>query len=321
MNPVRVLLTGAAGHLGRQVLAALRADPSVHSVTALDWRAPSGQDDTKLRWLEMDIRDPAVSRHCAGVDVVVHLAWAVFARAYGGRLTREQMREINVQGTMNLVRAARDGGVHRVIFAGSVAAYGAWPDNPVPLDEDWPCRPMPGFSYAQDKHAVEKSLDECAARAGMPQLVRLRLHAIIGPHSQRIVNAIALSPVGLRLPDRDAMVQCVHEDDAVAAILAAMRFDGSAIFNIAAPGPIAWASIPRRLSLPVPIGLLDRAHRLAAHMTGAFGDPGWLPGLRHPIIVDTARAQAALGWRARWDVAGAIARLRDARNMAHSTAR
>ena len=316
-----MLLTGAAGHLGRPLLAALLADPAVDSVVALDRRAPAGSADGKLRWLREDMLDPGLSAHCAGIDLVIHLAWAVFARDHGRRLSREQMRRNNVEGSVNLFQAAHEAGVRQVIFAGSVAAYGAWPDNPTMLDEDWPCRPMPGFSYAQDKAAVESWLDEFCARPMAPAVTRLRLHAIIGPHSQRLVNAIALSPIGLRLPHRDAMVQCLHEEDAIRAILAAMRFGGPGIFNIAAPEPILWSDIPRRLSLAVPLGLLDRAHRLAAHVTGAFGDPGWLQGLRHPIIVDTARARQIMGWRATLDVGGAIARLREAHTPQMSATR
>ena len=65
------------------------------------------------------------------------------------------MHRINVGGTRSVLEAASQAGTPQVLVASSGTAYGAWPDNPVPLKEDHPIRPHPHFCYANDKSQVE----------------------------------------------------------------------------------------------------------------------------------------------------------------------
>lgn len=307
---MRVLVTGAAGHTARALLPALLADPGIDRIVALD-RYPPILTHPRITPLQADIRDPDLVRYLESADVVIHLAFIVLAQSLGRqRRDRALMRAINVTGSQNLFRAARQAGVRQVVYTSSVAAYGAWPDNPARIPETQPRRPQPGFAYGEDKAAVEQWLDTFTGQHPDLAVTRLRLHAVIGPHGQALVNAIATSPVGLRLPDPDLRIQCIHEEDAVGAILAALHYGQQGIFNVAAPHPIPWQQIPRRLTLPLPIALAHRLHRIVWPFTAVLGDPGWLWGLRYPLVVDTRRAQAELAWQARYDVATAIAQVR-----------
>ncbi|MHB0889147.1 NAD-dependent epimerase/dehydratase family protein [Acidithiobacillus sp.] len=307
---MRVLVTGAAGHTARALLPALLADPGIDRIVALD-RHPPILTHPRITPLQADIRDPDLARYLESTDVVIHLAFIVLAQSLGRqRRDRALMRAINVTGSQNLFHAARQAGVRQVVYTSSVAAYGAWPDNPARIPETQPCRPQPGFAYSEDKAAVEQWLDTFTRQHPDLAVTRLRLHAVIGPHGQALVNAIATSSVGLRLPDPDLRIQCIHEEDAVGAILAALHYGQQGIFNIAAPHPIPWQQIPRRLTLPIPIALAHRLHRMVWPFTAVLGDPGWLWGLRYPLVVDTRRAQTELAWQARYDVATAIAQVR-----------
>jgi nucleoside-diphosphate-sugar epimerase len=307
---VRVLVTGAAGHTARALLPALLADPRIDRVVALD-RYPPLLTHPRLSPVLADIRDPGLARLLEGADAVIHLAFIVLAQSLGRqRRDRDLMRAINVGGSRNLFRSARQAGVRQVVYTSSVATYGAWSDNPVLIPETQPCRPQPGFAYSEDKAAVEQWLDIFTRQYPDLAVTRLRLHAVIGPHGQALVNAIATSPIGLRLANPDLRIQCIHEEDAVSAILAALHYGQKGIFNIAAPQPIPWHEIPRRITLPIPIALAHGLHRMVWPCTAALGDPGWLRGLRYPLVVATHRAETELAWQARYDVAAAIAQVR-----------
>ena len=219
---MRILVAGAASHTARAFLPELLACEAVSEVTGLDI-APLRLSHPKLRPLCLDIRSPELIRHMEGTDAVVHLAFVVLARILGRRRKdRALMREINLHGSRNVFRAAAAAGVPHVIHASSVAVYGAWPDNANPITEEQPRRPMPGFAYGEDKAALEDWLDRFEQEKIAPRVTRLRLHAIIGPHAQPLVNAIATAPIGIRPPDPELRVQCLHEEDAATALLAAL---------------------------------------------------------------------------------------------------
>ena len=308
---MQVLVTGAAGHTAAALLPALLVRPDIHRVIALDRRAPAMQHP-KLCYLPLDICDLRLVEHLSGVDCVIHLAFIVLSPRLGPqRRWREEMRRINLDGSQHLFRAAANAGVPQVIYSSSVAAYGAWPDNPVPIAESQPCRPVPGFAYSEDKAALEQWLDVFTTSQKKTVVSRLRLHAIIGSHGQALVNEIATSPYGLRLLNPDLPIQCLHQDDAVTALLAALSYGQGGIFNIAAPDPIPWSSIPRRWQLPLSPRQLHRVHTWLRPFSTGLGDPGWLQVLENPLIVDITHAQKALGWRPRYDVRRSVAQVRD----------
>lgn len=307
---MRILITGAAGHTAAALIPALLHRSDVQELIALD-RCTPPFSHPKLRALTMDIRSPQLIPVLAGIDCVIHLAFMVLSPHLGPQSRwRDEMRDINLRGSQNLFRAASAAGVRQVIYSGSVAAYGAWPDNPVPIHESWPCRPVPGFAYSEDKGDLENWLDDFVTQQTHTAFTRLRLHAIIGPHGQKLVNDIATSPFTLKLKNPDLPIQCLHEDDAVTAFLAALTYGRSGIFNIAAPDPIPWSSIPRKWRLPLSPQQLHRIHRSLRPFSRALGDPGWIQVLENPLIVDIERARQALGWQPRYTVGETIAVVR-----------
>jgi nucleoside-diphosphate-sugar epimerase len=306
---VRVLVTGVGGHLAQALLPRLLEWPGVDEVVGLDWR-PITYPHPRFRFVRADIRDADLADHLAGVDAVIHMAFVVLGSALGRRRKeRNLMRSINLEGSRNLFNAAREAGVAHVVYTSSVAVYGAWPENPVPLTEDAQRRPMPGFGYSEDKAAVEFWLDAFEREADAPSVARLRLHAVVGPNAQPLLNRLARSRFYLRTPEDPPPVQCLWEDDAVDAVLMALHRRAAGSFNIAASEPRPWPELAgrhHRLTIGIPYAVADTAHRLLWHVTPALGDPGWLAGLRYPLVVDCARAARVLDWRANYSVANCV---------------
>ena len=84
-----------------------------------------------------------------GVDTVVHLAAIV-----GPILDESLMIRVNCDGTRRLLDAASRAGVRRIIRPSSAAVYGAWENNPVPITEDAPLRPNPGYLPGDPRRRV-----------------------------------------------------------------------------------------------------------------------------------------------------------------------
>ena len=134
-----VAVTGPTGTFGFGLMPLLEAEPRVGQVVGIARRPfdPGEHGWSKMEYRRGDVRDPDALRQAfAGADVVVHLAFMIT-----GTASAQAIRAINIEGTLNAFRAAREVGAGRFVYASSVAAYGFHPDNPVGTTEEWPTRP------------------------------------------------------------------------------------------------------------------------------------------------------------------------------------
>ncbi|MFP3569850.1 NAD-dependent epimerase/dehydratase family protein [Paraburkholderia sp. SIMBA_030] len=128
----RLLLTGAAGNLGRQLRGALANWAEVVRVSDIaKLGEPAPHEETSI----VDLADrPAVMQLVEGVDAIVHLGGISVDAPF------EDLLGANIAGTYNLYEAARKHGVKRVVFASSNHVIGFHPVTEV-LDTDAPQRP------------------------------------------------------------------------------------------------------------------------------------------------------------------------------------
>ncbi|MXV92241.1 MAG: NAD-dependent epimerase/dehydratase family protein [Chloroflexi bacterium] len=178
------LITGATGFLGSHILRQWLAES--HTARAL-YRSPAKLRliaDLPFEALPGDLDDvAALEAACAGCDVVFHVA----AKAdYWKDSDREALWRINVEGTRNLLAAAQQAGVPRVIFTSSASAIGIRPGRAL-ADEDtaFNLRPQQ-FYYAYTKQQAEAVAAEFVA--GGLDVVTVNPTVIIGPGD---LNAIS----------------------------------------------------------------------------------------------------------------------------------
>ena len=173
---LRVLITGGAGFIGSHLAHAL--DGLGGTVIVLDDLSGGSEHNLQscpsVEFVNASILDIDALRRCtAGCNLVFHQA------ALGSvPLSVEQPRrfhEANVTGTLNVLEAAREAGVTRVMFAASSSAYG---DNGIPWIETMPARPM--SPYAATKVAGEALLRAYSGSYGL-DTVSLRYFNIFGP--------------------------------------------------------------------------------------------------------------------------------------------
>ena len=254
-----------------------------------------------MAYRQGDVRDPAALQAAfAGADVVVHLAFMIT-----GTASRDTIRAINVEGTLNTFRAAAAAGVRRFVYASSVAAYGFHPDNPVPLTEDWPARPAARLFYAQEKAEVERLLGDEAVRHPDLALYLLRPPIVLGPHAvgakdllpgpvatigRPLAGLVRRSPVPLPALAPQLELQVIHEEDVGQAFLRCVVADGPpGVYNIAADGVLTVAQLAREVGLaplPVPGRPVQAAARVAAALPFLPPMAEWVEAASHPAIMD-----------------------------------
>ena len=174
----KYLVTGGAGFIGSNLVRFLLEKGG--EVVVLDDFSTGKRENVEeildaIELVEGDIRDrAAVDRAVAGADAIFHeAALGSVPQSIEDPATSH---DVNVNGTLTVLEAARGAGVRRVIFAASSSAYG---DQPVsPKQEDLPVSPR--SPYAASKAAGELYMQAYAAVYGLETL-SLRYFNVFGP--------------------------------------------------------------------------------------------------------------------------------------------
>ena len=304
-----VAVTGPTGTVGYGLMPMLQADDRVTRVLGIARGPfdPAAHGWTKMEYRRGDVRDPGALRDAfREADVVVHLAFLVT-----GTAPAEEIRSVNVDGTLNAFGAAMSAGVRRFVYSSSVAAYGFHSDNPVGMTENWPVRPATRLFYAQEKAGLERLLKERAARPGAPALYLLRPSIIGGPHVvggkgslPGLLGSVARwtgrLPVPIAVLTPALPLQLVHEQDVGQAALRCVAAAGPpGAYNIAADGTVTASDVVRELGmfpLTVPAAAGHAVARAVAAVPFLPPVAQWVEAASHPAIMDTTRAKRELGW-------------------------
>ncbi len=187
----KFLVTGGAGFIGSNTVIELVKRG--HTVRVLD-NLFSGKEENlspvrdKIEFLKGSITDAATcAKACEGMDYVIHLA----AIASVPRSVKEPLPsdEANVRGTLQMLIAAKDAGVKRLVYAGSSSAYG---DQEAPVkSEDLVA--MPKSPYAVSKYAGELYCKVFNDLYGLETVV-LRYFNVFGPRQDPNSQYAAVIP-------------------------------------------------------------------------------------------------------------------------------
>ncbi len=293
----RVVVTGAAGGVGQRVLRLLSADPSVASVVALDI-VPARHELPKVTHHQASVAVADLQPLVAGADTVVHLAFAVDTE-----WRRRHSEATNVEGTRRLLAAMTATGVPHIVAMSSALVYGAWPNNPVPLTEDAPVRPNPGFAYAVQQGQREQLVAEWVSAAPGRVAAVLRPCLALGPDRSPWLAASLAAAAGMRLGEEDPPAQFLHLDDLARAIDLARVQALDGVYNVAPdgwmPGEMVRALAVARPRLRLPGRLAAVTAKLRWRFQRGPIPPGMLPFTQHPWVVASDRLKAH-GWSARF---------------------
>ena len=185
---MKILVTGGAGFIGSHIVHALVARGD--QVTVLD-DLSSGQRQnlaeiaSQITLIEGDIRDAAIVRRAVqGVECILHQA---ALRSVPKSMTRPvEYHEVNVTGTLNILLAARDAQVRRVVLASSSSVYGESQQYPQREDQST----IPVSPYAMSKWMGEQYCQLFSRMYGV-ETVGLRYFNVFGPR-QSLENDYAV---------------------------------------------------------------------------------------------------------------------------------
>lgn len=255
---MRVVVTGASGFIGRNVVARLTSEPiAVRAVsyTHLDQLAAGG-----VEHVSGDLREPGFADIITrDVDIVIHLAGLAHVSA-----AADDYQELNVKATARLAKAAAKNKVRSFIFASTVSVYGAYHDDVV--TEAFRCKPV--TDYGRSKLQAEDVLSELAANDDMSVVV-LRLSTAYGAGDPGNVSRLirSVQRFGPVVVGRGTNLKSLMYVDNIAELIVSLigrKLPHLDVVNVGDPTPyslstivetVADATSDRRPTVRVPFGI------------------------------------------------------------------
>jgi NAD dependent epimerase/dehydratase len=298
---MKVLITGADGFIGSHLTeAAVRAGYDVRAFVLYNSFDSRGwldhcDEDVRGRFevFAGDVRDPHGVRAAAtGCDAVLHLA-ALIAIPYSYH-SPDTYVDTNVKGTLNVVQAARDLGIGKVVHTSTSEVYGT--ARFVPITED---HPLQGQSpYAASKIGADQIAMSFHSSFGTPVTI-LRPFNTYGPRQSTravipaIITQIASGARHVKLgavhPTRDFN----HVSDTVSGFLAALRSDRCVgeVVNLGSNFEISIGDTARRIAqiMGAEVEIVEDAQRLRPPKSEV-----------ERLWAAAGKAHALLGWQPRY---------------------
>ena len=290
----KVLVTGSAGFIGSHLVERLVADgASVVAMVRYNSRSARGWldtspvvDDLDVRF--GDVRDPEFVDACvAGCDTVFHLA-ALIGIPYSYVAPREYVRT-NIEGTLNVLNAARRHGTRRVVHTSTSEVYGT--AQYVPIDE---AHPLQGQSpYSASKIGAD-TLAESFYRSFETPVVTARPFNTFGPRqsTRAVVPTIILQALerewvelGTLSPTRDLN----FVSDTVAGFVCCAMAEGAEgqTFNLGSGGEISIGDLASKICALLGVEREVRSSEARVRPAGSEVER---------LVAESAKAASTLGW-------------------------
>lgn len=188
---MKIVVTGSAGFIGSHLAERLVRDD--HEVVGFDNFANGFQENVdrvqgEYKFIEGDLRNVSdVAKAVSGADIVFHEgALGSVPRSIADPSTS---MDVNTMGTLNVLNAARDAGVKRVIYASSSSVYGDTEESP----KHEGLKPKPLSPYAVSKLSAEQLCGVFTNIYGL-ETVALRYFNVFGPFQNPISQYAAVIP-------------------------------------------------------------------------------------------------------------------------------
>ncbi len=315
-----VLVTGAGGYLGRQLIAGLaqqRDAGVIGTIVALDVRpVDAAQRLPGAVYATSDIREPGLETLLRehGISTVVHLASIVTP---GKNSDRAFEYSVDVGGTQRVLDACVAASVAHVIVSSSGAAYGYHADNAAWLSENDPIRGNQVFAYSWHKRLVEEMLGR--ARVDHPEIKQtiFRIGTILGDSVRNQITDLFEKPRLIGIAGSDSPFVFIWDQDVVGAMLLAVVSGRAGIYNVAGDGALTLREIAQRMGkrvLPLPAWLLRSALWLLKKLGLTQYGPEQIDFLRYRPVLANTRLKHEFGYLPRMSSAQVFDYYLSARN-------
>lgn len=298
----RIAMTGACTFLNTLVLKRLAESPAVTQVHIFDIKAPDIVSP-KFVFHRIDLTKDSASSEMASILIKHHITALIHGALFSGPTRKHGYHhEVESIGTYHVLNAAAEAGIKRLVVHSSTFVYGAHPQNPNFICENYGLKPR-GPYFVKTRVDVENQIADFANTYTKTQVIVLRFAPILGPNSTNIRARYFMAGIVPKALGYDPLLQFIHEDDALQAQMLALKSSACGVFNIVGKGVLPLSTgIHLAGKLPVPF---------ASSMCKTFFASGYLlriwdlpadmvPFFQYLCVADGKKAARDLGFLAKY---------------------
>ncbi len=301
----KVVITGIGGRLGQALARRLHR---TWDVIGIDRRKVDNLPPD-IEFHRLDIRrrkaEDVFRRH--RIDALIHLNIM-----HDLRKSSAALHDFNVVGTQKIFHLCQQHNVGKVILLSSANVYGPSPTNNQFLTEEAPLMAAQTFGAIRDLIGVDMYASSFFWRHPEIETVILRPVHIVGSVHNAASNYLRLKTIPTLL-GYDPMIQLIHVDDLIEAILCSLQPGIRGIYNLAGPGEVPLSELIRilgRKTLPVPEPVARNIFDMLWRMRISSFPTEELEHIKYVCMVDDTRARKHLGFSPRYDLQETIEALR-----------
>lgn len=302
---LRLAITGSSGYLAQQVMSRLAGDPECEFILGMDIRRREFALPCAAEFLRFDLTAPwellAEFWTKRRINAGLHLAWQ-----FDPLHDRRRQRDIDVQGSLNFLRAAVASGLKRIVYCGSTTAY-VNPENPEKepcLREETKPTGTPNYLYSYHKAEVDRVVQDFQEQHPEIQVTLLRGAIVLGPHTRNIVSKMLdwpwrAFPWMFQVSGADPPFQFLSEEDMSAVLQRAVTAGSGGIFNCAGDGAIPYTEVVRaggKRPWALPATILYPVTDFLWKVRLSPFPAGILDLIRYPWAADTTRLKTVFGY-------------------------
>jgi UDP-glucose 4-epimerase len=289
----KVLITGISGGQGRLLTRRLNERFEVCGVDRVRWEGPP----RGVRLYTVDLRKKkfadVIRRERPAC--VVHMG---FIQDF--RTDERERHDVNVMGTKQLLDHCIHNGVESLVVLSTGYVYGAQPDNPYFMDEDFPLSASRSYPEIRDHVEVDTLVTTFLWRYPQIRTCVLRPVNVLGYYAHSMISDYLRARRVPTVMGFDPMMQFVHEEDLSAAIEQAVDHRLQGVFNVVGPGEVPLRSAIREAggdSWSIPELVLRPLFGRLFRMGLSAYPPGAIDFLKYPITLSGERFVAATGFQ------------------------
>ncbi len=306
-NLPKVLVTGIAGRLGRLLAKKLHRIAEVHGVD----RRPFEGCPKDIVMHHIDLRKKRCEDlfRLTGYQAVFHLGVI-----HDPRRSAEEHHSFNLRGTMKILEYCNKYNVPKVVLLSTANIYGPSHTNPFFLTEDAPLLAGEKFPDIRDLIELDMLAQSFFWKHAETETVILRPTHILGSHVRQGLARYLRLKIIPKVMGFDPMIQVIHEEDLVDAIIMAMRPGVRGIFNLAGPSVVPFSEVIRgvgRPTVPVPQSMAKMILSLLWDLKLTDFRAPQVDYARFICTVDTARAREILGFTPRRSIRETLKSMRN----------
>jgi nucleoside-diphosphate-sugar epimerase len=295
-----IVVTGAAGVIGQRTVRALvDSDPGSTAgdgqstqlvrVIALDQHEGLFEHE-RVEAHRTDLLVDDLGHHLVGADAVIHLA------EEAGRPGDAGLAEHMLNRVLDGADAAQ---CRSLVLLSSATVYGAHPDNPVPITENQPARPIEALDFAVAKYRLEQQAQAWAEESG-GSLAILRPATTLSEYGASWMATAMRAATTVRPDQVDPPVQFLHHDDLASALVRVATAGHDGVYNVAPDGWIGqelFDELVGGVQLRASSAISDRVLDLGRRLGIGRAPVGIEAYVRHPWVIANDRLRST-GWSA-----------------------